>query len=112
MKKCLLMGMDSSMVQLDGVVNEKNMEIIRRYHEGINAKQRELQSQHHMANINVKLILILLNNNYPHLMIKDNIGKCQFPLPCPTSDQFPRPFGNSLHTDMGINTPIDSSLQV
>jgi hypothetical protein len=100
------------MIQLDGVVNGENMEIIRRYHEGINAKQRELQSQYNMANINVKLIFILLNNNYPHLMIKDNIGKCQCPLRRPTAHQFPKPFGNSVHADMGINTPIDSSLQV
>jgi hypothetical protein len=62
--KCLLMGMDLSRVQLDGVVNEEKVEMMRRYLEEINAKQRELQSQNGMTdeqmNINVFNINLLI----------------------------------------------------
>jgi hypothetical protein len=42
------MGMDPNMVQLDGVVNGENVEIMRRYVEEINAKQRALQHKYGM----------------------------------------------------------------
>jgi hypothetical protein len=58
------MGMDSSRVQLDGVIHGENMEMMRRYLEEINAKQRELQSQYGMTdehmNINVFNINLLI----------------------------------------------------
>jgi hypothetical protein len=67
MQKCLLMGMDSSRVQLDGLLNDENIEIMRRYHVKINAKQRELERQYGVQmNINVWKINLL---NYPPIYI-------------------------------------------
>jgi hypothetical protein len=113
LEKCLLMGMDSNKVQLDGVVNGENVEIMRRYLEKINAKQRELQSHYgtKIMQTNVKVLEInFIKQQFLLSLLKVNIGKWQFPLPRPKADQFPRPFGNSILKGIGISTTIDRSL--
>jgi hypothetical protein len=100
------------MVQFVGVVNGKNVDEMRRYHEEINAKQRELQSQYGIRNvqqINSNVWIIYSITIIP--IIKVCTGKCQCPLQCPKANQFPRPFGNRVHTGMGINTTITSGIQ-
>jgi hypothetical protein len=54
------MGMDSSMVQLDSVLNVENMEIIWRYHQELNDKQRELQNQYGIKDVQINVLKINL----------------------------------------------------